>query len=275
MLEIGHVNYQNVNFFDKMYIVPTLLLRSFVMAPLVDRLGEESDFPRDHVKEPIFYEVIEHRDSIAYEGYLKNDVNRVFFNRIKEENDSETLVSKTGKQDLIGAFNENVINNRFDFLQGLMVKFLETSGLKDKLYICKGKLEHVVIDYFADIHRLKKYHHIERVGRQTIYAYLAYWIVRRQPLQVFKHCATEEGCLFANEYFATSLLGFYFSTPSDPPNSDEQDQPNDVDDNFRVISNHQIGELQKHVLYHLKYRLMDAHNLELLIASYKAGYLVN
>ncbi len=45
----------------------------------------------------------------------------------------------------------------------------------------------MVINYFADIDRLKKFHNIEKVNNIKIVAYTVYWLVKNKPFQIKKH----------------------------------------------------------------------------------------
>ena len=63
----------------------------------------------------------------------------------------------------------------------------------------------VLLDYYADIFRLKEFHDIQYVRTEKIFAYIAAWIVKRKPLQ-FIHDTDEEKDVFVNERFAVFLL---------------------------------------------------------------------
>lgn len=56
---------------------------------------------------------------------------------------------------LITEFTEKVIADRTDWLYGLMKEFIETEQLEDKTFISDDILNHVIIDYYVDIFRLK------------------------------------------------------------------------------------------------------------------------
>ena len=62
-----------------------------------------------------------------------------------------------------------------------------------------------MLDYYADIFRLKEFHDIQYVRTEKIFAYTAAWIVKRKPLQ-FIHDTDEEKDIFVNERFAVFLL---------------------------------------------------------------------
>lgn len=63
----------------------------------------------------------------------------------------------------------------------------------------------VLLDYFADIFRLKDFHDIEKVRTEKIFAYTIAWIIRRKPLQ-FIHYTDDEKDIFVNERFAAYLM---------------------------------------------------------------------
>lgn len=52
--------------------------------------------------------------------------------------------------------------------------------------ISSNALDHVVVDYFVDIDRLKDFQNIQLTYESKIYAYLAFWLLRHKPLQLKK-----------------------------------------------------------------------------------------
>jgi hypothetical protein len=70
----------------------------------------------------------------------------------------------------------------------------------------------VVLNYYADIHRIKEFHEIERANTEKISAYIAYWILRIKPIQVTLYEKKDEDVYkLINEYFsANTLMAFLF-----------------------------------------------------------------
>ncbi len=65
----------------------------------------------------------------------------------------------------------------------------------------------VVLNYFADIQRLKEFHEIERVNSEKIAAYTAFWLLRIKPIQIVRLKPKErERYLLINEYCAANTL---------------------------------------------------------------------
>ncbi len=71
---------------------------------------------------------------------------------------------------------------------------------QDSLVICEEILHQVVMDYFADVYRLKEFHKIENTNMAKILAYEAYWILRRKPIQM--NCVSDA----AKNIFADVLI---------------------------------------------------------------------
>jgi hypothetical protein len=94
-----------------------------------------------------------------------------------------------------------------DFVKSIGIDPATVSLPMDLLY-------EVVLNYFADIHRIKEFHEIERANTEKISAYTAYWILRIKPIQVvvFKP-EKEDAYKLINEYFAANvLLAYLFDT---------------------------------------------------------------
>ncbi len=66
-------------------------------------------------------------------------------------------------------------------------------------------LNQAVIDYFADIDRLKNFHKIDKINYLKVHAYSAYWLLRRKPIQIIQEDEDTE-LAFMNENFVASYL---------------------------------------------------------------------
>jgi hypothetical protein len=96
-------------------------------------------------------------------------------------------------QYLLDAFGQQVLQDRFSFIHKEARGYLLAAKYPDDLFtISKHIIEEVVLDYFADIHRLNDFHHIERSEPEKVAAYTAYWIWRRKPIQLRREPTTEE-----------------------------------------------------------------------------------
>jgi hypothetical protein len=88
-----------------------------------------------------------------------------------------------GYKYLLEAF-DGKIEKRFENLLLQMQELLKGMGIIDKVNINTDLLELAVFDYFEDIYRLKEFQGIDRVNVDKIYSYGAYWILRRNPIQL-------------------------------------------------------------------------------------------
>jgi hypothetical protein len=138
-----------------------------------------------------------------------------------------------------------------------MEKFIEIGGFQNRVIVNDTILRQVVIDYFADVSRLKEFHNIEFTNKIKITSYESYWVLHRKPLQYVSE-PEEHKKLFINEKFVfSSLIMFHLA-------------------DICNIGTHRV--LQKNIqdftdtcLYFLKYRKYTAQSLELMILSFQAG----
>ena len=61
---------------------------------------------------------------------------------------------------IVDYFTEEKIKSRYAWLYNLMQTYLEAEKIQDKVYISEDILNHVIIDYFVDIYRLKEFQNI-------------------------------------------------------------------------------------------------------------------
>jgi hypothetical protein len=97
-----------------------------------------------------------------------------------------------------------VLNDQYEY-------FIQSIGIDEsKVHLQMDLLFEVVLNYFADILRIKDFHEHERVNSVKIAAYSAYWILRIKPIQIIQFDVTHrERFLFLNEYFAVTVLFAY------------------------------------------------------------------
>lgn len=168
---------------------------------------------------------------------------------------------------LVDFFGEETIINRVSNLYRKMDAFISECDLEESVHISESLLRRAVIDYFADIFRLRTFHGIDRVNRHKIVAYTAFWLLRRQPIQLRENVADKEECAFVNENFVASFIAYACVTPSSSP---EQMY------NSRISLNEEAQKAFLRFLsdlrYHLRYRLVDARNLELMLSAYETGF---
>ncbi len=159
-------------------------------------------------------------------------------------------------RDILDTFGKDVIEDRSNWLKDLMDAYIKQEGIGEYVYVSETVFFHVIIDYFADIDRLKRFHNIDKTNVIKIYSYLVYWILRHKPIQVNQN-ATEKHA-FVNEMFCTELLrGFLFDDPANVP--------------IRQESLESINDFINTMSYFFKYRDYSAKSIELALISFNAG----
>lgn len=84
---------------------------------------------------------------------------------------------------LLEEFSEDVIRSRYAFLYKECMEFLKSQKLESEVRLDEVLLMHAVLDYFSDVSRLKKFHHIHHINETKVIAYETFWLLRRKPLQ--------------------------------------------------------------------------------------------
>ena len=168
---------------------------------------------------------------------------------MEERNDTyQTLIETVGK---------TVINEFMSFLQEQCEKFLQEASYKDSV-VCNDRiLFHALLDYYSDIERLKQFHNIENIRTNKVFAYIAYWILRRKPLQFASEDITETD-IFVNERFAMFLVI-------------NECLLDGVKYALSVDAQKKFDEYIDFLLYYFKYRECSPQALELLIETFKIG----
>lgn len=161
-------------------------------------------------------------------------------------------------EEIIEHFGEDKIAARYDTIENYLNKFIARSKFKDNLEISFSLLNQAIIDYFADIDRLKNFHHIEKINYVKIHAYSAYWLLKRKPIQINSYTGDDSEITFINEDFvATYLLSFLRGEKLGVVIKKEHRQ--------------EYNEFMENIKYVLRYRLVTAQTLETILQSYNAG----
>lgn len=159
--------------------------------------------------------------------------------------------------EIVDYFGEGKVADRYRFLYDKIKEYIRERNQEGKLIIQEGILQQMVMDYFADIYRLKEFHKIDKADIKKILAYEAYWILRRKPIQIAPGI-TDSRLVFANEGFVTVFLAHELLYPEEAePLSPEEEE------NFL--------EFLRHLNYHLKYRSIDKQSLEVVLYAYETG----
>lgn len=162
--------------------------------------------------------------------------------------------------EILEYFGEQTIKDRFKFFYDKMSEYIVARDLKGILSINEGILQQLVMDYFTDVYRLKKFHRIDHINKTKILAYELFWLLRRKPLQVCSD-TDESRIVFCNEGFAITMLASEFLTPyeTEPLSKEKEDAF------FRYLD---------HLYYHFKYREVDKQCLETIILSFETGLFI-
>jgi hypothetical protein len=156
---------------------------------------------------------------------------------------------------ILQEFGELKVKQRYEFLHEKINNYIKAKKIEEKVYINTELLQQVVLDYFTDIYRLKKFHGIDKINVTKIISYEVYWLLRRKPIQIREN--TENDLKFVNENFLTVFLAheFLFSDIEVATDAGEKI----------------FFDYLKHVSYHLKYRMVDKQNIEIMLLSFETG----
>ncbi|MDH4262204.1 MAG: hypothetical protein OEV78_04065 [Spirochaetia bacterium] len=157
-------------------------------------------------------------------------------------------------QYLIEKFSSESLIQRFELIYGKAKKFISAVGLEGIATINEYLVDEVIIDYFADIARLKDFHHIEKTQPAKVAAYTAYWVSRKKPIQLLRQPNDPEilkfpGFAVINEMFACTLLISMVYDTKKP----------------LLVNWGNYNTFQKVLKYHLAYRQTTAQMLELVL----------
>ena len=160
--------------------------------------------------------------------------------------------------EIIADFGQEKIEKRYETLYEYLDAFIKRHKYVGKVAIAESVLNQAVVDYFADVHRLKNFHHIEAINYLKIHAYTAYWILRRKPLQIIEDSLEDIDRAFVNEKFVASYLLDYLRGE---------------DTNVIIIESERLlyFEFVKNLEYYLRYRTVTPQMLETLLEAYQAG----
>lgn len=161
-------------------------------------------------------------------------------------------------EDLLVEFSEDVIRSRYAFLHKECSEFLSSMNLAGTVRVDEVLLMHAVLDYFSDVSRLKKFHHINHINEIKVVSYESFWLLRRKPLQVVKEDQDSDFLSFVNEKFVFSRIAAFLI-------EDKMEQVLKEPDKKAFLN------YLDTLYYFLKYRQFDPQMLELMIMGFKAG----
>ena len=145
---------------------------------------------------------------------------------------------------------------RFESILSDMEQYIKASEYTEKVEINSLLLAYAILDYFEDVKRLKLYHHLEHINSIKIVSHMAYWLLKRKPIQVKE---AEKELVYVNERFVLGYI-LHFLSSKDCPS---------------ILERENIGlkSYTETLFYFLKYRVNSADILELAITSFFAGQI--
>ena len=160
-------------------------------------------------------------------------------------------------KDVLDFFGEKKIISRYKFIYDFIKNYIAHIKDNDSLVLCDSIIDHVVVDYFVDIMRIKPFQEIEFINDTKIYAYMSYWLLRHKPIQL-KHESGLDKFVFINEELVSALLQSHLFDNADVAKHAQTEQT-------------QINEFVDLMLYFFKYRHYTAQNIELMLTAFNAG----
>jgi len=170
--------------------------------------------------------------------------------------DSEGL--KNSYQDLLIEFGEDTIKESINSWKTRMDEFIKSRNISDAVRISDRNLHLAVLSYFSDFKRIRPYHTIEDINDVKIHSYLAYWMLRKKPLQVITDF---DDCERINERFvAFMLVDFLLRDWSEVVLSGK--------------ARSQFTEFTRTLYYTFSYRNYSAQSIELVLLGFLAGIAI-
>lgn len=149
--------------------------------------------------------------------------------------------------------HDEKFKRRYTAIHADMVKYIKESGYEGKVVVNELALGYTLLDYFEDIRRLKDFHHIPHINSIKLVAYMAYWLLRRKPMQVVEN---KKELLYVNERFAMAYVLEFLNN-----------------DHTHILEreNEGLKAFTESLLYYFKYRQLNAQAIEMIILAFFAG----
>jgi len=107
---------------------------------------------------------------------------------------------------LLKEFGIKKVRERFIFLKEKALRFIEVHNVKDYCRVSDSHLEEIIIDYFADVKRVKDFHNIKKIDYFKVAAYTTHWIAKRKPIQLVKDVDDK---IFKEKPFIRNINAWY------------------------------------------------------------------
>lgn len=107
---------------------------------------------------------------------------------------------------LLERFGRERFTARLLFLIEKAEDTIERYSAREHARVSPKVMRDALLDYVADISRLKEFHEIERVNPIKVASYTAYWVLRRKPIQLVADPPDGQVERDLNEWFALTLF---------------------------------------------------------------------
>ena len=164
----------------------------------------------------------------------------------------------TNYENLIERVGIDKIEHRYQLVYEEMAAFIERLNAQESLLINERVLMHALLEYFEDIEKVKSAHDLDHTNSPKVMAYLAQWLLRRQPIQILTQNDNDENLVFVNEKFVLAMLMSFMTRGSETKSL--------VQDNLKVYK-----AFLNSFFYYLKFRRPDAQAIEMIILAFHAG----
>jgi hypothetical protein len=149
--------------------------------------------------------------------------------------------------------NGDIVSRYLSVLRRLHA-FISSEKIAQCVIVDYELLKIAIFQYFVDIAQLKDFQQIEKASEEKIYAYMAYWLLKRKPIQVTRPFPKSK---FINELFVTTFIVTSIL----------------AEKNLKSVQwdKTEFSKFQLLLFYHLKYRVITPQTLELMIEAFFCG----
>ncbi len=153
--------------------------------------------------------------------------------------------------------NQRILS-RFSKLLTEIQQYVVLLHAADYAYVNTQLLVKAIIDYFEDIEKLKLFEGMDRANEAKIYAYEAFWLLRRKPVQIVTQNLHAEVGLYINEFIVSAMLISRMY--------EEAGIKRNGTDNKRM-------RFFTLLFYNFKYRQYDQKSLEVMVEAFLLGHI--
>jgi len=175
------------------------------------------------------------------------------------------MENKYTYQYLINEVTEDLLKELQLLILSTAEEFRKDRFIVELVSVDEFLVNHIVVDFFADVLRLKEFHKIETINYIKIASYLSYWIYKRKPLyiskQIDKNIIKDKPYLQSiNEWFCLFII-----------NSILYDLYKPI---FLPVGEKSFFNFQKLLWYNFCYRVVTPQLIELALVGVEtiAGY---